>query len=140
MEPDALLLARLQFAFTISVHIIFPAFSIGSSAYVATLLVLWRRSGHEHFHRLARFWTNTVSPYQSNPFDINPLKDFVAHQVDFERLAHYKGLKVFVVATRVSTGKAEAKAAEKEGEIEKLHAKIGQLVVERDFLAKASGR
>lgn len=36
--------------------------------------------------------------------------------------------------------KTEAKAAEKEGEIEKLHAKIGQLVVERDFLAKASGR
>ena len=36
--------------------------------------------------------------------------------------------------------KAETKAAEKEGEIEKLHAKIGQLVVERDFLAKASGR
>ncbi|MBL3565412.1 hypothetical protein JMM61_02270 [Rhodovulum sulfidophilum] len=34
----------------------------------------------------------------------------------------------------------KAKAAEKENEIEKLHAKIGQLVVERDFLAKASGR
>jgi cytochrome d ubiquinol oxidase subunit I len=57
MEPDALLAARLQFAFTIAVHIIFPAFSIGSSAYVATLLVLWRRTGQEHFHRLARFWT-----------------------------------------------------------------------------------
>ena len=27
-----------------------------------------------------------------------------------------------------------------EAEVEKLHAKIGQLVVERDFLAKASGR
>lgn len=54
---DPVLLARLQFAFTISVHIIFPAFSIGSSAYVATLLVLWRRTGKDHFHRLARFWT-----------------------------------------------------------------------------------
>ena len=40
----------------------------------------------------------------------------------------------------IFSGKAEAKAAEKDGEIEKLHAKIGQLVVERDFLAKASGR
>lgn len=40
----------------------------------------------------------------------------------------------------IFSGKAEAKAAEKEGEIEKLHAKIGQLVVERDFLAKVSGR
>ena len=57
MEPDALLLARLQFAFTIAVHIVFPAFSIGSSAFVATLLVLWRRTGKDHFHRLARFWT-----------------------------------------------------------------------------------
>jgi cytochrome d ubiquinol oxidase subunit I len=57
VDLDALLLARLQFAFTISVHIIFPAFSIGSSAFVATLLVLWRRSGDEHYHRLARFWT-----------------------------------------------------------------------------------
>ncbi|NDK36122.1 transposase [Rhodovulum sulfidophilum] len=40
----------------------------------------------------------------------------------------------------IFSGKVEAKAAEKEGEIEKLHAKIGQLVVEPDFLAKASGR
>ena len=40
----------------------------------------------------------------------------------------------------IFSGKAEAKAAEKDGEIEKLHTKIGQLVVERDFLAKASGR
>lgn len=57
METQALLLSRLQFAFTIGVHIIFPAFSIGLSAFVATLLVLWRRTGSEHLHRLARFWT-----------------------------------------------------------------------------------
>ena len=31
-------------------------------------------------------------------------------------------------------------AAEREREIEKLHAKIGQLIVERDFLARRSGR
>ncbi|MBL3559640.1 hypothetical protein JMM65_02450 [Rhodovulum sulfidophilum] len=40
----------------------------------------------------------------------------------------------------IFSGKAEAKAAEKENEIEKMHAKIGQLVVERDFWVKASGR
>jgi cytochrome d ubiquinol oxidase subunit I len=57
VDPQALLLARLQFAFTISFHIIFPAFSIGLSAFIATLLVLWRRTGREHYHRLARFWT-----------------------------------------------------------------------------------
>ena len=57
MDALALLLSRIQFGFTISVHIVFPAFSIGSSAFVATLLVLWRRTGSDHFHRLARFWT-----------------------------------------------------------------------------------
>jgi transposase len=40
----------------------------------------------------------------------------------------------------VFSGKGEAKEGIREGELEKLHAKIGQLVVERDFLAKASGR
>ncbi len=34
---DALLLARLQFAFTVSFHIIFPAFSIGLASYLAVL-------------------------------------------------------------------------------------------------------
>lgn len=44
--------------------------------------------------------------------------------------------------TAVFSGKVEAQEGVKsaEAEVEKLHAKIGQLVVERDFLAKASGR
>src|SRR4051812_19797014 len=37
MDLDAVLLARLQFAFTIIFHIIFPTFTIGLSAYIATL-------------------------------------------------------------------------------------------------------
>jgi len=40
----------------------------------------------------------------------------------------------------VFSGKAEAAEGVRDGEMEKLHAKIGQLVVERDFLAKAFGR
>jgi transposase len=40
----------------------------------------------------------------------------------------------------VFTGKAEAGDGVRAGEIDKLHAKIGQLVVERDFLSKAFGR
>ena len=56
---------------------------------------------------MASFWSRSVSPYQSNPLDINPLKQFLERQVDFERLAQFKGLKLFVVATAVTTGKAE---------------------------------
>ena len=40
----------------------------------------------------------------------------------------------------VFSGKAEAKETVRAGEIDYLHAKIGQLVVEREFLRRASGR
>ena len=57
MDLDPVLLARLQFAFTVTFHIIFPSFTIGLSAFIATLLVRWMLTGREHLHRLARFWT-----------------------------------------------------------------------------------
>src|SRR5512138_3992015 len=57
MDFDPLLLARVQFAFTVAFHIIFPAFTIGLSAYIATLEVMWIRTGSAHYHTLARFWT-----------------------------------------------------------------------------------
>ena len=41
--------------------------------------------------------------------------------------------------TGLFSGKAEAAAAEREGELGKLHAKIGQLLVERDLLATEEG-
>jgi NTE family protein len=56
---------------------------------------------------MSRAWSGSMSPYQANPLAINPLKDFVERQIDFERLAAFDELKVFVLATKVSTGKAE---------------------------------
>lgn len=63
---------------------------------------------------VSSFWASamsqSMSPYQSNPLDINPLKSFLERLIDFEALAKpnaFKTLKIFVVATRVSTGKAE---------------------------------
>src|SRR3954451_18636951 len=57
MDFDAVLLARIQFGFTISFHIIFPSFTIGLAAYIATLLVLWVRTGLDRCEFLARFWS-----------------------------------------------------------------------------------
>jgi cytochrome d ubiquinol oxidase subunit I len=57
MDFDPVLLARLQFAFTISFHIIFPSFTIGLSAYIATLHVTAWWTGRERFRRIAHFWT-----------------------------------------------------------------------------------
>jgi cytochrome d ubiquinol oxidase subunit I len=57
MTFDPVLLSRLQFAFTISFHIIFPSFTIGTAAYLATLEVLWGWTGGERYKRLAAFWS-----------------------------------------------------------------------------------
>src|SRR6202163_616520 len=57
MDFDPVLLARLQFAFTIIFHIIFPSFTIGLSAYIATLSAMWLATGEERYRRLAFFWT-----------------------------------------------------------------------------------
>jgi cytochrome d ubiquinol oxidase subunit I len=57
MHLDPVLLARIQFAFTISFHIIFPSFTIGLAAYIATLEVLWGWTGAARYKRLAGFWT-----------------------------------------------------------------------------------
>src|SRR4051812_28503410 len=56
MDLDPVLLARLQFAFTIAFHIIFPSFTIGLSAYIATLESLWVWTGRDHFKRISQFW------------------------------------------------------------------------------------
>ena len=53
---DALLLSRLQFAFTIAYHIIFPSFTIGLASYLAVLEGAWLVTGREAFVRLYLFW------------------------------------------------------------------------------------
>jgi len=55
-DPTALLLARAQFAFTISFHFIFPAFSIGLASYLAVLEALWLKTGKPHYLDLFRYW------------------------------------------------------------------------------------
>lgn len=53
---EALDLARIQFAFTISFHIIFPAITIGLASYLAVLEGLWLRSGETVYRDLYHFW------------------------------------------------------------------------------------
>jgi NTE family protein len=46
-----------------------------------------------------------VSPYDLNPLDINPLRDLIKRQVDFDCVRKCAGIKLFVAATNVRTGK-----------------------------------
>ncbi len=52
----ALLLARAQFAFTLSFHFLFPAFSIGLASYLAVLEALWLKTGAGVYANLYRYW------------------------------------------------------------------------------------
>ncbi|PZO56119.1 MAG: cytochrome ubiquinol oxidase subunit I [Alphaproteobacteria bacterium] len=56
MEWDALLLSRLQFAFTIGFHIIFPAFTIGLASFLAVCEGLWLFTKKPLFKNLYLFW------------------------------------------------------------------------------------
>jgi cytochrome bd ubiquinol oxidase subunit I len=53
---DALVLARLQFAFTMACHIVFPAFSIGLASYLAVLEGLWLLTGRDVFLQVFNYW------------------------------------------------------------------------------------
>ena len=55
-DPTALLLARWQFAFTVSFHFLFPPFTIGLAAYLAVLEGLWLRTGKALYLDLFRYW------------------------------------------------------------------------------------
>ena len=53
---DPILLARIQFAFTISFHIIFPAFTIGLASFLAVLEWRWLATNNNHFCDIYKFW------------------------------------------------------------------------------------
>ena len=55
-DADALLLARIQFGFTVSFHFIFPAFSIGLASFLAVLEALWLKTGKPLYLDLFKYW------------------------------------------------------------------------------------
>lgn len=56
MDLDPLMLSRIQFAFTVSFHILFPAFTIGLACWIVVLEALWLRGG-AIYRSLSEFWT-----------------------------------------------------------------------------------
>lgn len=68
----ALELARIQFAFTVSFHIIFPATSIGLACFLAVLEWKWLRSHNPIYQDLYKYWLCTRQISQ-NPYPIRIL-------------------------------------------------------------------
>jgi len=59
--PEALDLARIQFAFTVSFHIIFPALSIGLASFIAVLEGAWLKTGKPVYKELCLFWSKVFA-------------------------------------------------------------------------------
>jgi NTE family protein len=55
--------------------------------------------------KLMLHWSHYLAPEQLNPFDLNPLRDILDAQVDFERLRAESPLQLFLAATAVNSGK-----------------------------------
>ena len=58
---SALDLARIQFGFTISFHIVFPAITIGLGSYLAVLEGVWLRTGNTVYRELCLFWSKAFA-------------------------------------------------------------------------------
>lgn len=54
---DVLLLSRIQFAFTIAFHYVYPPLSIGLGVCLVIMEGLWLKTGNDVYHQMARFWT-----------------------------------------------------------------------------------
>ena len=61
MELDPLVLSRMQFAFVVSFHAIFPVFTIGLASYIALLHGLFFKTNNPAWDRLALFWTKVFA-------------------------------------------------------------------------------
>ena len=53
---EALTVSRMQFAFTITYHYLFPMFTMGLALLVFVLKSIYMRSGNELYNKGARFW------------------------------------------------------------------------------------
>jgi cytochrome d ubiquinol oxidase subunit I len=54
---DPIILSRIQFAFTLSFHILFPTLTIGLALYLVVWETAWLRTKKEIYYQLCRFWT-----------------------------------------------------------------------------------
>jgi NTE family protein len=50
-------------------------------------------------------WSRWFAPTQLNPLNLNPLRDVLAEQIDFERLRATRGMALFIAATEVARGR-----------------------------------
>jgi NTE family protein len=84
-----------RFWTAIGTRVPFDLFTVGATA----------RPGLAPAARWLMHWTQLFSPYQFNPFGVNPLREVLVEQIDFERLRGASPVHLFVAATHANTGR-----------------------------------
>ena len=80
--------------------------STGAAAQIVkSMLGFWHMQGFSPFGVVEQFANFLSSPYRTNPLNINPLRDLIDHLIDFDNVRANDGLKLFISATNVRTGK-----------------------------------
>jgi len=87
--------ALARFWSAVGTRLPFELFTIGSI----------ERPGLAPAARALMHWARLLSPYQFNPLDVNPLRDVLAEQIDFERLRAESPMRLFVAATHANSGR-----------------------------------
>ena len=54
---DVEVLSRIQFAFTVAFHYLYPPLSIGLGVILVIMEAMWLKTGHVRYHNMARYWT-----------------------------------------------------------------------------------
>ncbi len=75
-----------------------PSAYLGAFPFLAEAVEAAKRAAIEAVHA-------TLSPYQANPLNLNPLKAILSEVVDFDALRRTNRMKLFISATNVRTGK-----------------------------------
>ncbi|MES2958399.1 MAG: patatin-like phospholipase family protein [Pseudomonadota bacterium] len=55
--------------------------------------------------RLFMHWARLLSPLQLNPLGLNPLREVLTEQIDFERLRRTEAIRLFIAATHANSGR-----------------------------------
>lgn len=93
--PDAAREALAQFWRAVGTSVSFEGLLVGSTD----------SPGFAPAARLFMHWARLLSPLQLNPLGLNPLRDLLAAQIDFERLRHADAIRLFVAATHANSGR-----------------------------------
>jgi NTE family protein len=110
LEEEAIHLDAISGASAGAVNAVLLASGLASGGREGARKVLedfWTHVSHPNLflpiaHLPLDFMTKALTPYQFNPFDLNPLRDALNAHVDFELLRRANGPKLLIGATRIS--------------------------------------